>query len=101
MRSFLKKIGLIASTTAEASLNVPHGTAPSSPVDGDVWTTSAGLYARVNGTTVGPLGVGGSGGDVENVVSSDDSVAANKSRIVVGYLELAAAFEIAGNVEVL
>lgn len=62
MRSFLKKIGLIASTTAEASLNVPHGTAPISPVDGDVWTTSAGLYARINGITVGPMGVGGSGG---------------------------------------
>jgi hypothetical protein len=34
---------------------VPHGTAPTSPVDGDVWTTTAGLYVRINGVTVGPL----------------------------------------------
>lgn len=43
------------STTAAASLRVPHGTAPSSPVNGDMWTTTAGLYVRINGVTVGPL----------------------------------------------
>jgi hypothetical protein len=47
---------LMACTTANASMNCPHGTAPSSPVNGDLWTTSAGLYARINGSTVGPLG---------------------------------------------
>lgn len=44
-----------ASVTGAASLNVPHGTAPTSPVDGDMWTTTAGLYVRINGSTVGPL----------------------------------------------
>lgn len=44
-----------ATTTAAASLRLPHGTAPTSPVDGDLWTTSAGLYVRINGATVGPL----------------------------------------------
>ena len=44
-----------APTTALASLNLPHGTAPSSPNDGDVWTTTAGIFVRVNGSTVGPL----------------------------------------------
>lgn len=44
-----------ASTTAQASLKLPHGTAPTSPVDGEMWTTSAGLFVRVNGATVGPL----------------------------------------------
>ena len=43
-----------ASTTSSAGLNVPHGTAPTSPVNGDLWTTVSGLYARINGTTVGP-----------------------------------------------
>jgi hypothetical protein len=43
-----------ASTTARASINLPHGAAPSSPVNGDVWTTTAGLFARINGVTVGP-----------------------------------------------
>jgi hypothetical protein len=45
----------VASTTANAGLRLPHGTAPTSPTDGDMWTTTAGLYVRVNGVTVGPL----------------------------------------------
>lgn len=44
-----------ASTTAVSSLNIPHGAAPTSPVDGDMWTTTAGLFVRINGATVGPL----------------------------------------------
>lgn len=44
-----------ACSSSQASLRLPHGTAPSAPVDGDVWTTTAGLYVRVNGATVGPL----------------------------------------------
>lgn len=44
-----------ASTTGGATLRVPHGTAPTSPVNGDIWTTTAGIYVRVNGATVGPL----------------------------------------------
>jgi hypothetical protein len=44
-----------ASTTAVSSLNLPHGAAPTSPVNGDMWTTTAGLFIRINGATVGPL----------------------------------------------
>lgn len=44
-----------ASASGGAGLNVPHGTAPSSPVNGDLWSTSAGLFFRVNGVTIGPL----------------------------------------------
>lgn len=40
-----------ASTTSAAGLNVAHGTAPTSPADGDVWSTTAGLFIRVNGVT--------------------------------------------------
>lgn len=40
-----------ASTTSAATLRVPHGTAPSAPVDGDMWTTTSGAYIRVNGVT--------------------------------------------------
>ena len=40
-----------ASTNAEASLNIPHGAAPGSPVNGDVWTTISGILARINGST--------------------------------------------------
>lgn len=42
---------LPTSTTARASLCIPHGAAPTSPVDGDMWTTTAGLFVRINGVT--------------------------------------------------
>lgn len=45
---------LLAGTTARAPLRLPHGVAPTTPGDGDIWTTTAGLYARINGSTVGP-----------------------------------------------
>lgn len=48
-------MSLQASTTGQAPFRIAHGTAPSSPVDGDIWTTTAGLYVRINGSTVGPL----------------------------------------------
>ena len=32
------------------------GTVPTSPVNGQMWTTSSGVYAQINGVTVGPLG---------------------------------------------
>jgi Chaperone of endosialidase len=44
-------IKLNASTTSAAPLSIPHGSAPSSPVNGDVWTTTDGAYARINGVT--------------------------------------------------
>lgn len=44
-----------ASSSSSAGLNLPHGSAPSAPVNGDIWTTTAGLYVRINGATVGPL----------------------------------------------
>jgi hypothetical protein len=44
-----------ASATGAAGLNLPHGAAPTSPVNGDLWTTTAGLFVRINGATVGPL----------------------------------------------
>ena len=49
---------LNATGTGAASVNVPHGTAPTSPTNGDIWTTTSGLYARINGATVGPYGTG-------------------------------------------
>ncbi|WHA40914.1 hypothetical protein [Agrobacterium larrymoorei] len=42
---------LAASVAAAASLRIPHGTGPSVPVNGDLWTTTAGLLARINGVT--------------------------------------------------
>lgn len=53
--TFTGKQTLPASATSAAPLNVPQGVAPTSPNNGDVWTTSAGLYARINGVTAGPF----------------------------------------------
>lgn len=54
--SFAGKLNLPASTTTYAPLNVGAGSAPSSPVNGDFWSTSSGFYGRVAGSTVGPFG---------------------------------------------
>lgn len=45
-----------ASSAVRAGFNVPAGAAPTSPVDGDLWSTTSGLFVRINGATVGPLG---------------------------------------------
>ena len=68
----------VASATGSAGLRLPHGAAPTTPTDGDVWTTTAGIYVRVNGATVGPLSASAGGvadgdkGDI--VVSSSGTV---------------------------
>lgn len=47
-----------ATSTSAASINLPHGTAPSSPNNGDCWTTTTGLFCYINGSTVGPYSAG-------------------------------------------
>jgi hypothetical protein len=47
-----------ASVTGSAGINIPHGIAPTSPLDGDVWTQTSGLFSRINGVNVGPYGIG-------------------------------------------
>jgi hypothetical protein len=42
---------LAASTTAAASLRMRHGAAPTTPNDGEVWTTTTGMFVRINGVT--------------------------------------------------
>lgn len=53
--AFDNPILTVASTTTIAGLNLPQGAAPTSPVNGDIWMTTAGLFYRHNGITVGPL----------------------------------------------
>ena len=63
-----------ASAAGGASINLGQGTAPSAPVNGDVWITADGVYARVAGVTIGPFvdeaGAGGSAGTVTSVAVS-------------------------------
>lgn len=49
-------------TTTIAPLNLGSGVAPTAPADGDLWITTSGLYARINGVTVGPMSAGGGAG---------------------------------------
>jgi hypothetical protein len=49
--TFAGRVATAASTTGGAGLNLPHGSAPTSPSNGDLWTTSTGVFARVNGVT--------------------------------------------------
>lgn len=41
-----------------SGFNMLPGSAPASPADGDLWVTSSGLFARVNGVTIGPISGG-------------------------------------------
>jgi hypothetical protein len=45
------KLKTRASTTAAATLNIPSGTAPTSPVDGDIWSDGSNLKVRLGGVT--------------------------------------------------
>lgn len=44
-------LSLPASIAGIASLNIAHGVAPAAPINGDIWTTSAGMFTRINGVT--------------------------------------------------
>lgn len=45
------EVALNPSTAAAAGLNVGVGSAPTSPVNGDVWATSSGFFVRIGGST--------------------------------------------------
>jgi hypothetical protein len=53
-----KRIVTPASAAARSGFNLPHGAAPTAPVNGDVWTTTSGFFTRTNGATQGPM-IGG------------------------------------------
>lgn len=42
---------LPASTTSLVPLNIPHGATPATLTNGDIWTTTSGVIARINGST--------------------------------------------------
>lgn len=53
---FEGKVNISASGTTRAGLNLAPGTAPSGPINGDMWITSAALQYRVNGVTISAVG---------------------------------------------
>jgi hypothetical protein len=50
---------LAASTATQAGLNLGQGATPSAPANGDLWVTSAGIFARVAGATQQLTGASG------------------------------------------
>lgn len=48
---FGDQLQLSASTTSRATLNIPSGTAPTTPVDGDIWSDGSDIKVRLGGTT--------------------------------------------------
>lgn len=71
------KLNILASSTANAGINLAPGTAPDSPLDGDVWTTNTGLFAQIAGSTIGPIRNGNVAGPevaiVDNLASFADT----------------------------
>ena len=64
---------LAPSTTSSASLRLPSGTAPTTPVNGDIWSTSTDLLARINNTTYSLINSGLSGSGATGQVTFWDS----------------------------
>ncbi len=79
-----------ASTTSSAGIRLPHGAAPTSPTNGDLWTTTTGLFARINGATVGPYGSGGGspGGSTTQIQYNNAGAFAGASGITTTGTEL-------------
>lgn len=50
--TFTGTVIMPTSATGGASIRVPHGAAPTSPTNGDFWTTTSGMFGRINSTTV-------------------------------------------------
>lgn len=63
------RLATAASTTFRSGLSLPPGVAPSAPIDGDIWTTTVGIYVRINGATIGPLTATGS--TIPSVIQGD------------------------------
>ncbi len=56
------KTWFVAGTTAGASMNIPEGVAPTSPVEGDLWYDGTHLYFEDSSGAVDLLDSGGGGG---------------------------------------
>ena len=54
--TMLGKLVATPSGTSLSGFQLPIGVAPTAPKDGDIWTTSSGLYVQIGGATIGPLG---------------------------------------------
>ena len=56
--TFTGLVNTLASSTAGAGFRLPHGAAPTTPTDGDVWSTTGGIFWRQNGSTKQAMNLG-------------------------------------------
>lgn len=88
-----------ASTSTQAGLNLPPGTPPGQPHDGDLWITSSGLFARINGSTVGPFVSSATSGITVGTSAVDGGTSGNILTDASGVLgQIAPTVTINGNV---
>lgn len=82
------KLTSAAATTGGAGLNIPPGVAPTSPVNGDLWMTSAGLFARIAGVTVQPLVAQNNLSDLASLSTTLANLGLTQSLAQPGYVKL-------------
>lgn len=80
-------IAMVGAATGYPSANIPHGTAPTSPSNGDMWTTTGGLFVRINGATVGPL----SGGSALSFITESSSTSSPNATVYAAALTVSMA----------
>ncbi|HEY0120669.1 MAG TPA: hypothetical protein VGC14_02720 [Rhizobium sp.] len=64
------KLKVLSSSTSAAGINLAPGTGPTSPDDGDLWTTNTGLYVQIDGDTIGPIRNGNMSGPEVSVANN-------------------------------
>lgn len=76
-----KKLITTTASATSAGLQLAHGTAPTTPFNGDVWTTTSGVFARVNSVTkdlTRPVNVVGPAGKSNYQVALPDPATGNR-----------------------
>lgn len=76
------KLTTAASAAGGAGFNLPPGTAPTLPANGDMWITTSGLFAMVNGSTQQYTDVGV--GSLNNLISIDNSTTSHTLQLGYG-----------------
>lgn len=70
---------------SRSGFNITPGSTPASPIDGDIWTETDGLYVRANGATVGPLGIGVTSGTSGGIPYFDTNSTQASSAMLTHY----------------
>lgn len=84
------KLTFTPSTSAGASFNIPVGTAPGSPNNGDMWVTAGGLFFQAAGITVGPITSGngsinsGTGGQLGYYAANGSTISGTPNATISG-----------------